>query len=495
MADDKAKTTEATGAVPEHRNTEPEARIIEEIIVRPASAPTRPPVPGTAPPPKVTPPAPISPQQEKTVPAPPVPAITFGSFTPNNLGVALEQKSPTPPAREIPPTPVPVAAPLPRENAAAQPPPFSTRPAPDVPQILQGIKLPERHVVPGSTVPQAAPRTYDTSLGSMISDDDKKTVVTPQTGTVTTGPQKQKDDEDHPTFVVAPVRTLKNDFQDIVRDKKMSYVRAASLEQDKKRDRGRVSELETKTPPSRRTFMIIFGAILFLVLGSATLFGISVIMQERSGTVATPDDTSLLFTESAVTLPLENLSAFDVKSLLSQMRGASGALGSITRVIPTIRGGLLSGTEGDTAVAREASLEEFLSALGAHASSNLIRALDDTFFFGIHTVDKNAPVFVIPVLSYERAFAGMLEWEGAMNADLTPAFTSVPSTIMGENGILEKRQFEDVIMRNYDTRALKDNSGTIQLFYSFPTRNILIIAESPYSFVEVLARLRAERKL
>ena len=89
----------------------------------------------------------------------------------------------------------------------------------------------------------------------------------------------------------------------------------------------------------------------------------------------------------------------------------------------------------------------------------------------------------------------MLEWEDMINADLIPAFTSVPDTEAGADGLIKKRQFEDVVMRNYDVRALKDDAGTIQLYYSFPTRNILIIAESPYSFAEVLSRLRAERKL
>ena len=89
----------------------------------------------------------------------------------------------------------------------------------------------------------------------------------------------------------------------------------------------------------------------------------------------------------------------------------------------------------------------------------------------------------------------MLEWEDVMSSDLTPIFTPVPGTRLGGGGLIEKRQFEDLVMRNYDVRALTDDAGTIQLYYSFPTRNILIIAESPYSFAEILSRLRAERKL
>ena len=50
-------------------------------------------------------------------------------------------------------------------------------------------------------------------------------------------------------------------------------------------------------------------------------------------------------------------------------------------------------------------------------------------------------------------------------------------------------------MGNYDVRALKDDAGEVQLYYSFPTQNILIIAGSPYSFPEILSRLQASRQL
>ena len=144
---------------------------------------------------------------------------------------------------------------------------------------------------------------------------------------------------------------------------------------------------------------------------------------------------------------------------------------------------------------RPATLQEFLAALGTRASPDLVRALGSDFFFGIHTVDKNAPVLVIPVVSYEHAFAGMLAWERTMNADLAPVFTAVPDQVAGPGGLPQKRQFNDLVMRNYDVRALKDDAGVIELYYSFPTKELLIIAESPYSFAEVLSRLRAGGKL
>ena len=233
-------------------------------------------------------------------------------------------------------------------------------------------------------------------------------------------------------------------------------------------------------------------AVFFLILGSAALAGVYFVMSERSETPSGTLGSSILFSETTFSLPLESDSSLELKRLLSQARtSGSATLGSITHIVPTIR---KTTTEG-ASIERGATLEEFLTALGTRAPADLVRALSSDFFFGIHTVDENAPLLVIPVFSYERAFAGMLAWEQTMNADLSPVFATVPPQVIGPSGLPESRRFEDVIMRNYDVRALKDDAGVIQLFYSFPTRSVLIIGESPYSFTEILSRLRAERKL
>jgi hypothetical protein len=124
----------------------------------------------------------------------------------------------------------------------------------------------------------------------------------------------------------------------------------------------------------------------------------------------------------------------------------------------------------------------------------LMSAIGPQFFFGFHIVDTNAPLFVIPVTSYDHAFAGMLAWEPTMDQDLAPVFTSVsPTTEV--NGLPVQRTFQDEVLRNYDVRELTDDQGNVVLYYSFPTPNILVIAQSPYSFTEILSRLQAEREL
>jgi hypothetical protein len=213
-------------------------------------------------------------------------------------------------------------------------------------------------------------------------------------------------------------------------------------------------------------------------------------MQQRAP-VSLPPATSIIFAEQTLPLALDRQSSQTLKNIIAQARVSLGApLGAITRIVPTI-----STTSASLAETSPATLREFLIAIGVSPPDELLRAFGEQFFFGIHSINKNAPVFVVSVGSHDRAFAGMLAWESAMNTDLAPIYTPVPLYKAGDNGLPTTRVFEDIVLRNYDVRALKDDAGEIMLYYSFPTPNLLIIAESPYTFTEVLSRLQARRQL
>lgn len=469
-----------------------EAKIIDEVVIRPPSSP----VPIARPGPSPIPPPP---------PLPPPPPVRPATVTPPSIAHdSLEEKprssrsilppTPTPPvpeARKVPPSaPTPPAS---LSHASFALPKEIVPPAPrqDFQHILEKVKLPERTQVPHEEEERKPQTTFDTTLASPLAPHTEAPPqpATPQVSDI----DKAAGDPNATTrasSIVVPVHTLKDDFQGIVRERKMSLVRAAALEQDKRRNVDKRYDV-ARSGQRRRSFGIIFASVLFALLGTGAFLGVALVMQERGGTAPGQNASSLLFAESSLPLPIENLASFDIKRLLSQARLSAGTLGSITRIIPTVAD---TNAEGSS-LERAATLQEFLEAIDAGASPELTRALGSEFFFGLHTVDENAPIFIAPVLSYERAFAGMLAWEETLNTDLVPVFTAVPTTKLGASGLLEERRFEDVVMRNYDVRVLTDDAGTIQLYYSFPTRELLIIAESPYSFAEILARLRAERKL
>lgn len=378
----------------------------------------------------------------------------------------------------------PAKTPVPPTSPPASPTP-STPVQQDIATILQGVKLPERRTDSAQQPTPSAMPVFDTQLGSsvdMTKPPEQPATLEEQIAQATPAEEVQKSS-------VSTMRTLKNDLQEIVREQKMSLVRAAALEEDKKRD---TQKVEAKPVPTKRKngtgLMIGFFALLIVAGFGAGAF---VFFAQNASVAPSPLSRSLVFAENTNLLPIDGLSPLELKRTLAAARQRlSASLGSITRVAPAV-----ATQPGVSASETPVSFGTFMSALDTHIPDELTRALGDEFFLGFHVVDTNAPVIIVPVVSYERAFAGMLAWEASMNDDLQPLFTAVPNLALGENGLPEKRRFTDMVIRNYDVRALKDDSGTVQLYYSFPTQNLLVIAESPYSFSEILSRLRAERKL
>ncbi len=339
----------------------------------------------------------------------------------------------------------------------------------DIAAILKDVPLPERRSegVPGLRKEKPEPQMAPTPEP-----------LTPQQ------PEKNP---------VAPIHTLKHDLQSVVQDQKVSLVRAVALEEDKRalRDQMAGSQMAQESNRRRTTGLIVLMSGLILT-GLVALAAVFLVMEQRAGSKGEPiASQSLIFSEQTIPFLIGTQSSDELKRQLAGARETTAlTLGAMTHLRPIIQS---TDPQTQSIYEREATTAEFLTALGAHAPDELIRALGDTFFFGMHTVDEQAPLLVIEVKSYERAFAGMLEWEQSLNGDLVPVFTGVSRLV--DTGILTERRFEDDIMRNFDVRVLKDDSGVIQLYYAFPTRTILIIAESPYSFSELLSRLRAERRL
>ncbi len=347
----------------------------------------------------------------------------------------------------------------------------------DMKKILQDVKLPERRDPAAGQGKRAAVPAKD--IDTLLSGAAPAEQAEPPQQTPSGAAPASND-------AVQSVHTLKHDLQQVVHDQKISVVRAAALEQEKAKP-----PVFATTKRSSSVKNSLFAGALLLFLGAAALGGVYFVVQGSTAPLPEQPTSSLVFAEQTVSLALAGQSPTQLKNLLADARGASSAsLGSITRIAPLSTS---LTTEGE--VTRLATLSEFLAALGAHPPEELMRALSQDFFFGLHTVDKNAPLLVVPVTSYDRAFAGMLAWEGTINADLAPAFVRVPDLTAGADGLVQKRTFGDVVMRNYDVRALTDDSGAVALYYSFPTRGLLIIAESPYTFTELLSRLQAQRQL
>ncbi|MDO8575908.1 MAG: hypothetical protein Q7R90_01175 [bacterium] len=481
---------QAEPASPDTSQGEPEVQILEEHVTRVAQklgAGQAGPAPSTKPTPALS--SLASPEPSRSRPSP--------------GGLAALPLSPVvAPA----PAPKPVIPPATPKVEAAPLPPASPALGTDIAKILSAVKLPERRdtVLPGEKKVQVEPKKFDTSIAGSALDEG------PAVSPVATQPAPKQVESNTPAEIaklevsatgrgaigrtpsdVTAVHTLKDDLQGVVYNQKISLVKAVSLEEDRKAHKGAVASPGAQQRSSR-TFGIVFASLTLLILGSGALFGVLFIMNQQKALPQVDTGSSILFAEQSILLSLDGQSPAGLKRVLEAGRATSqGALGSITRIIPVMSEINADGVPQN----RPATFREFMAAMGTHASDDLFRALGNDFFLGIHAADKSAPVIVVPVVSHSHAFAAMLSWEPLLNGDLSPLFTAVPALRQDVSGLPVLRTYEDLVMRNYDVRALKDDAGDIQLYYSFPTQNVLIIAGSPYSFPEILSRLQASRQL
>lgn len=355
----------------------------------------------------------------------------------------------------------------------------------DFKQLLQKVRLPERRRdAPLAVVEQLSPSAPPLGPAAPSFSPTSEETPSPEAEPTTATDRSP----------VVSLHTMKDDVQDAVREQQISMVRAASLEAQKRARAAPpppiIQKHEAAAPKSHRSILPVLMIVIFVALGGAALYGAYFLTSKQN--IPVPPATGIIFAEQQSALSINGEGAGVLKQALSNILSSQGnGGGSIMQVIPTV-----SGTSGEGP--RKASLEEFLHTLGARPPDELVRALNSDFFLGIHAADVPSTVFIIPVTSYDHAFAGMLAWEEKIDADLQPLFKQISSYLppTSTTSLPARRTFQDYMIRNYDTRILRDDDGSVILYYSFtPQQNFLIIASSPYSFPEVLSRLQAQRKL
>ena len=492
MADEEAKKEEVTAAGTAKQEPAP---IAEPVSAPEMMAAELPPAVG----PDFSNPTPIAAAPSEPVSAAPAPLPALPPLA--EVDAARIAPGIILPVQPLDQTPVSAAAPPAQEPAPPVPPePLIIAPEvagpgqqhsidADIANILKEVKLPERR----GEAPKRAIEHQAPAFGALPSMDTSPFGAGPQEDTSLAGmqapkippvmPEKPSESAQSP---VQALHTMKTDAQEFFRQTKMSVIRAAAMKQDKKASDKPAAALSAPHAP-RQTGRIVLLLALLLACGAAVVFGMS-LLNGRAGNPP-PTPAQYIFAESQTSLSIDDQSASALKQTLLALMGRQNSIGSITQIIPTTAGSSTTGTQS-------ATLTQFFTALGISPPPDLMRALSDQFFFGVHAADVPSPVFIIPVTSYDHAFAGMLAWEPTMDSDLSPLFAGVPPLVPAQNGALPaERTFQDLVMRNYDVRALENDNGSVVLYYSFPTPELLVISGSPYTFPEVLSRLQAERKL
>lgn len=111
---------------------------------------------------------------------------------------------------------------------------------------------------------------------------------------------------------------------------------------------------------------------------------------------------------------------------------------------------------------KPASAEEILSVLQLHAPGSFTRSIKGIAF---GSVNEKTPFMIIKATSFDTLFAGMLQWEQAISADLAPLFGTPVTTA----------NFRDAIAYNKNIRVLQDGTSEDRFVYTFIDQSTLLL--------------------
>ncbi|MFA6006531.1 MAG: hypothetical protein WC764_02280 [Candidatus Paceibacterota bacterium] len=281
---------------------------------------------------------------------------------------------------------------------------------------------------------------------------------------------------ENPNITLSPIRTLKFDMSTMIKDTKASVVSMAIKEDEKRR------MMETGVIQEKKKNYILIGFSVILLIGGLTALGFWAYGAYKAKQLATVPNSaktvdSIIFAEDYTDIVVTNENAITLSAKLrSDVPNNNIPIGSVKyyRFIDNATGQIRVLTAG-----------EWLAKLNVAAPDTLLRLIGDTFMYGIYSGAQNSGFIILQTSYYEKAFAGMLAWEGSLAHDLYPILSGSPVTPE-----LQNTRFTDVSIKNIDARVLKNANGKTELIYAFlPNRTTVVIAHNEATILEVLTRL------
>lgn len=291
------------------------------------------------------------------------------------------------------------------------------------------------------------------------------------------------------------VRTYKSDAEEAIKTEKMSSISIVMAEEKKKREYETI-EPSADSPKSKK--VLIFIISLFFVFGGIGAFSFNYIKEKINIAPTSKKDLkikSLIMADSSEEINLNELNKKDLSGSLSEIISATDLNSNSIKNIYITKNVVENGNK----TKKIATPREFLPLLSSKIPDILLRSLSDEYMFGIHSQDSNHPFIVLKTDSYESGFAGMLSWEKSIAGDLNSIFprnitlSTQDGTTTTDQILSYKKDFEDVLVKNKDTRSLRDENGEIFLIYSLSDKDTILITSNTDTLVELFDRIIRSR--
>lgn len=290
---------------------------------------------------------------------------------------------------------------------------------------------------------------------------------------------EQKPKPERPEWIIKPLRTLRGDIEEVVREGKTSAVKIAVAETQ--RATGAEETVSNFTAPRRelpwKNILIGAAGAILIAAGSASLYFIYLKIDTPQLINITAKRQTIINTEAEKVLDISNL---DRPKIIAAINTEKIALPKNLSTVTSIS--FVQKTGATTTEAMPAS--DFLEQLQIQAGAPFIRALEPDFVFGFHNIGQLEPFLILKTNAYDFAYDGMLKWENYLATDLGSIFLSTTTS---------SNSFEDKIIYNKDARVLRGADGTIRLLYSFNDKNTIIITANETTFKNLVDRLRSAK--
>ncbi|PIQ92305.1 MAG: hypothetical protein COV70_00890 [Parcubacteria group bacterium CG11_big_fil_rev_8_21_14_0_20_39_22] len=314
----------------------------------------------------------------------------------------------------------------------------------------------------------------------------------------TTGPSKQfpGQNKDEDSFGLRPLRTYQSDVESVLKENQGSLTSIATAESNRKTKLPDHQENEIITAPiseerpkSRKWIIIIS---ISLVVLSALLWVWFLFQKGEKDVLITQNESSftpLVSADIQKAIDITGKSGESVRNFLETEKE------NLSLTPATFFGMYFTKqTPEKTSEKQLVSSGEFLTMIGSGAPSSFLRTLDNSFMFGFYSLKQNEPFLILKPKSYENSFAGMLDWEKSIQKNIGGIFIDERvDNSSTTNSFINRRQFEDAIIKNRDARVLKNQNGVIIFLYSFPDKNTLVITTTPDVYEEINDRLLTDR--
>lgn len=226
---------------------------------------------------------------------------------------------------------------------------------------------------------------------------------------------------------------------------------------------------------SLRPFVV--AGITMIIVMLAGGFGFFWYAQESGrGDVATVRIPTFIAIDTQQRAPFSENRAVLLENLTEAVSASSGTVAQI----------YLAREHADRAV----ETADFMRVLDPRAPGSFMRNLSPEMMFGAYA--QSEPFFIFRTDRFDTAFAGMLDWEPFMSADLTPLFGEPvsrsfdPSARSGDQ--TRTAFFTDEVIESVTARTLYDAFASERIVYAFADQHTLIITTSKEALRALLSR-------